>query len=184
MPKTVIAAQPDDEGKNCTKHSIPLKYSRKEKAWYCPTCLQESYNAWKAQQEAVKRYRDSDKGKEAQQRYEQSEKGQTARQRYLKSNKYKQRRKEYNQRIKESIQIARAAKTTVAPREFEVRKALEELPTDASPLLHDVLEYMEMVHRPPSTADVREWAEDLYQQRITTAEAQTLIDKAKELAAG
>lgn len=180
MAKLVTAATPDPDRKKCTKHNIPLKYSKKEKTWYCPECLQAAYNSWKAQQEAVKRYRDTNKGKEAQGRYEKSEKGKTARERYLKSPKYKQRRKEHNQRVQESLQIARMA-ITGKPKPF---KKPAEIPADASPLLHDILEYMELISRSPSTADVKEWADDLYQKRISTAEAQKLIDQAKELASG
>lgn len=161
----------------CEKHNIPLKYSRKHKTWYCPECLQAAYNAWKSQQASVKRYRDSDKGKEAQERYENSEKGKAARNRYLKSAKYKQRRKEHNQRTQDSLRIARLA-ITGAPK---LRRVVQEPPTDAPPLLHDILEYMELVGRSPSPLDVKEWSTDLYKQSVTTAEATQLIEQAKKL---
>lgn len=160
----------------CKKHNTPLKYSRKLKTWYCPDCLHAAYLTYQAQQEAVKRYRGSEKGKDAQERYEQSEKGQTARNRYLKSAKYKQRRKEYNQRLKESLQIARAARIG-GPR-IRVPRVV---PTDLPPLVSDILEYQEMVGRSPSTADVKEWSNDLYKKSISTTEARKLIEQAENL---
>lgn len=162
--------------RTCTKHAKPLKFSRKLKTWYCPDCLLAAHLTHQAQQEAVKRYRESDKGKEAQKRYEQG-KGKDARQRYLKSGKYKERRKEYNQRIKESLQIARAARVG-APR---MRKVVKELPPGSPPIIADILEYQEMVGRSPSPTDVKEWSQDIYKKQITTAVAQKLIGQAEDL---
>jgi len=157
----------------CPTHDRPLKYSRKEKMWYCPDCLQSAYLSWQAQQEAVKRYRDSEKGKEAQKRYEDSDKGQTARQRYLKSDKYKERRREYNQRLKESLQIARAAKAEKP----SVQRREEPLTSEElTPLVMDIMEYQDTIGVNPSTADVKEWSKDVYKKTITTEKARELID--------
>lgn len=180
MTKTIVAAAPDPEGRKCTKHNILLKHSETEKVWYCPECLRNAHNSWKAQQEAVRRYRNSDKGKEAQDRYENSDKGQAARNRYLKSSKYKQRRKEYNQRLQESLQIAREAKKA-APR---VHKVLKALPPNLPPLVTDILEYQDLIGRSPSTADVKEWSVDLYKKHITTEQARKLIKQAEGLTSG
>ena len=85
--------------------------------YYCKPCLQASFLTDEAQKEAQKRYRQSSKGKIATHNYEQSEKGKVARLKYFKSPKYKQRRKEYNERIRESLRIARQAGTLRGQRE-------------------------------------------------------------------
>jgi len=180
MTITAVAANPGEPKKTkhwCEKHNHPQKYSRKHKLWYCTDCLYASYLSNQAQQAAVKRYRETDKGKQAQQRYEQSDKGQTARQRYLKSEKYKQRRREYNQRLKESLQIARAARETGT----RAHKATKALPLNADPLLTDILEFMELANVSPIPQEVREWSITLYKKRISTAEAAKLIKQAQEL---
>jgi len=159
--------------KTCTIHDRPLKYSRKEKMWYCPDCLHSAYLSWQAQQEAVKRYRDSEKGKAAQGKYEKSDKGQTARQRYLKSEKYKQRRREYNQRLKESLQIARAAKIGRPTVQKHAEQAVGE---ELTPLVMDIMEYQDTIGATPSPTDVKEWSKDVYKTTITTERARELID--------
>ena len=161
----------------CPKHETPLKYSRKQRTWYCSTCLQAAYESYVAQQEAVKRYRDSEKGKTAQERYEQSEKGQTARQRYLKSEKYKAARRAYNQRLKESLQIARAAKLERPSTERAVERVRTEV---LSPMVQEIREYIDVMGRRPSPTEVREWANDLYQTTITTERAKELIETASK----
>lgn len=91
----------------CERCGTILKYSPRKKAWYCPDCLHGAYLSDLAQKAAQKRYRKSTKGKTAEKNYEQSPKGKTSRDKYLKSDKYKLRRKEYNERLKESLRIAR-----------------------------------------------------------------------------
>jgi hypothetical protein len=180
MSETAISASPEEpkKGKHfCDKHNHPQKYSRKHKLWYCTDCLYAAYLSNQAQQEAVKRYRNTDKGKDAQRRYEQSEGGQTARQRYLKSDKYKQRRKEYNQRLKESLQLARAARITGAL----PSKGKKVLPPNTSPLLADILEFMELANDSPIPTEVQEWSVTLYKKPISVAEAAKLIKQAKDL---
>ena len=159
----------------CPTHQTPMKYSRKLKTWYCSTCLQAAYESYQAQQEAVKRYRDSEKGKTAQKRYEDSEKGQTAKQRYLKSEKYKAARRAYNQRLKESLQIARSAKLDRPSAEHSVERVRTEV---LSPMVQEIQEYIDVMGRKPSTLEVREWANDLYRTTITAERAKELIETA------
>lgn len=161
----------------CPSHSTPMKYNRKLKMWYCSACLQAAYVSYQAQQEAVKRYRGSEKGKTAQGRYEESEKGQTARQRYLHSEKYKTARRAYNQRLKESLAIARAAKLERTSTE----RAVERTRTDiSSTLIQDIQEYLDTMGRRPSTTEVKEWSYDIYQTPITTERAKDLIETASK----
>ena len=158
----------------CPKHSTPMKYSRKLKTWYCSECLQSAYESYLAQQEAVKRYRTSEKGKTAQERYEQG-KGKEARQRYLHSEKYKAARKVYNQRLKESLQIARAAHLDRPSAERGVERVRTEV---SSPLIQDIQEYLDTMGRRPSPFEVKEWSQDIYQTTITTERAKELIETA------
>jgi len=125
----------------------------------------------------VKRYRGSEKGKTAQDRYEDSEKGQTARQRYLHSDKYKAARKAYNQRLQESLQIARAAHLERPSAERNVERVRTEV---LSPMVQEIREYIDMMGRKPSTLEVREWALDIYKTKITTERAKELIETATQ----
>jgi len=163
------------EPKICPTHDRPLVYSKSQKIWYCPDCLHSSYLSWQAQQEAVKRYRQTGKGQEAQERYEQSEKGKAAREKYLKSEKYKQRRREYNQRLKESLQIARAAKLDRPSAQKEVEIMVS---TEMSPLLLDIMEYQDTMGRNPPVAEVREWSTDVYKTNLSVEKAKELIETA------
>ena len=154
----------------CDVCSSEMKYDRHSRSWLCPQCLYAAFLTDQAQRESVKRYRQSEKGKTAEKKYEQSEKGKTARQRYLKSEKYKQRRREYNQRLKESLAIARKA---MLPRAKALTK--EERMRD---LVDAIKEYRQMSKRLPSPDDVIEWVEDEHRIKITTAEAQEFIKRA------
>ena len=162
-----------DSRRLCPKHETPLKYSQKLRTWYCKPCLESAYLSYQAQQEAVKRYRDSKKGKTAQEGYEKSEKGQIARQRYLHSEKYKAARRAYNQRLKESLQIARAAKLERPSTERNVERIRT---TELTPLIQDIREYLDTMVRRPSTTEVMEWSKDIYETKITTERAKELID--------
>jgi len=159
------------------KHLCPtcgseMKYDRHSRSWLCPQCLLGAFLTDQAQRASVKRYRQSEKGIAAEKKYEQSEKGKIARERYLKSEKYKQRRREYNQRLKESLAIARAG-LAGQPRAKAITRE-EKLAT----LIDAIREYQQMSKRPPSVSDVIEWAEDEHQVKITPTEAQEFIKRA------
>ena len=159
------------------KHLCPtcgseMKYDRHSRSWLCPQCLLGAFLTDQAQRASVKRYRQSEKGIAAEKKYEQSEKGKIARERYLKSEKYKQRRREYNQRLKESLAIARAG-LAGQPRAKAITRE-EKLTT----LIDAIREYQQMSKRPPSVSDVIEWAEDEHQVKITPTEAQEFIKRA------
>lgn len=163
------------EERICPMHNTPLKYSRKLRMWYCPDCLYASFLTHQAQQEAVKRYRQTEKGKAAEEKYEKSPKGKAAREKYLKSEKYKQRRREYNQRLKESLQIARIALAERATREKEEeRQRTEEL----MPLIQDVREYLDTMGNLPSPSEVVKWARDAYGVTLSSNRVAKLINKA------
>jgi len=169
MPKAkVLHICPTCEG--------PLTYSRKLKRWICEQCLYGAFLTDQAQREAVKRYRESEKGKASEKKYEQSEKGKTARERYLKSEKYKQRRREYNQRLKESLAIARAAELERAKKitPTEVRIADER-----AALIQDIREYIDSYNRLPTPAAVKTQAED-YSLSLTDEQARELIQRAQK----
>lgn len=161
----------------CPIHNKPLKYSRKLKMWYCSDCLFSAHLTYLAQREAVKRYRRTEKGKEAEEKYEKSAKGKLARDRYLKSEKYKLRRKEYNQRLKESLQIARAVLTESATREkVEEKQRTEEL----LPLIQDIREYADTLGKLPSTHEVAKWAKDTYGLDLSPSRVTELLHKASK----
>lgn len=155
----------------CTTCGEPLTYSRKLRKWICEKCLYGAFLTDQAQRDAVKRYRQSDKGKASEKKYEQSEKGKTARERYLKSDKYKQRRREYNQRLKESLAIARAAMLPRAKALTREEKIV--------PLIDDIREFVSTSKHLPTPSDVVEWAENEYQTKISTTEAETFIKRAQ-----
>lgn len=123
----------------------------------------------------MKRYRESDKGKEAQKHYEESDRGKDARRRYLKSDRYKQRRREYNQRLKESLQIARAARLGRPSAQKEVERVVS---AQMSPLVLDIMEYQDTMGRSPSPNEVREWSRDVYKTKISSDRARELIESA------
>ncbi len=177
MAKTAIATSDawDMDSKTCLIHNCKLTYSRKHKQYYCKECLYSSYLTHQAQLEAERRYRQSEKGKTAERKYEESPKGKTARERYLKSDKYKQRRKEYNQRLKESLQIARVVLAERATREKEEeRQRTEEL----MPLIQDIREYADTMGRLPLASEVTKWARDAYGAVLSLNSATKLINKA------
>ena len=170
MPKT-------KEVSLCPTCGGKITYSRKLRKWICEPCLYGAYLTDQAQREAVKRYRQTEKGKEAEKKYEVSEKGKTARERYLKSEKYKQRRREYNQRLKESLAIARAA-------ELDRAKALTSVEVMAAdeqaPLIQDIHEYFDFRGHLPTPEDVRNWADTEYKLKLTAEQARELIRRAQK----
>lgn len=161
--------------KVCPTHNEPLIYSREQKKHYCKTCLYGAYLTYQTQQAAVKRYRQSEKGRAAEKRYETSERGKTARDRYLKSEKYKQRRAEYNERLKESLRIARQAHLERAVKHTEVETQRDE---GLLSLVQDIQEYFDTFNTPPSTAIVIRWAKSAHKLDISPNKAAELITKA------
>jgi len=169
MPKT-------KEKHICETCGGEMTYSRKLRKWVCEQCLYGAYLTDQAQREAVKRYRESEKGKASEKKYEQSEKGKTARERYLKSDKYKQRRKEYNQRLKESLAIARTA-------ELERAKAVTPAEREATDrhaaLIQDIREYIDTSNRLPTVEAVKTQAED-YNLKLSDEQTRELIQRAQK----
>ena len=157
----------------CKTCGTEMKYDRKLRKWVCPQCLYGAFLTEQAQREAIKRYRQSDKGIAAEKKYEQSEKGKVARERYLKSEKYKQRRREYNQRLKESLAIARQA---MLPRAKAITREEK-----VAPLIDDIKEFARTAGHAPAPQDVIEWAADSYQTELSIADAQTFIKRATHL---
>lgn len=159
----------------CPKHNKRMVYSRTAKQWFCQECLYASFLTHQAQIAAQKRYQQSEKFKASQEKYRHSEKGQTAREKYLKGPKYKQRRKEYNERLKESLEIARQA-------QLERPSALKEVEAirneSLAPLIQDIREYLDTMGRSPTATEVATWAEDVYKVKLTKERALKLIDLA------
>jgi uncharacterized Zn finger protein (UPF0148 family) len=174
--KTAIASPEKPEV--CDKCGTGLTYSPEHGRWFCKACLYGAFLTHQAQQEATRRYRQSEKGKNSEKKYEQTERGKATREKYLKSEKYKQRRKEYNQRLKESLQIARAAhlERASAAKPSEVVRDEE-----MKPLIQDIQEYVNTMGHEPSTSEVVTWSLDVYGMKgMTTEQAQTLIEEAKK----
>ncbi len=153
-----------------------LTYSRKLRKWICEQCLYGAFLTDQAQREAVRRYRQTDKGKEAEKKYEQSDKGKTARERYLKSDKYKQRRREYNQRLKESLAIARAAQLE-RPKKITAEEKL--VTDDRAALIQDIREYIDSANRLPTIDNVKTQAKD-YGLKLTDEQVRELIRRAQQ----
>lgn len=157
--------------KKCPKHDEPLV--RVDSEWYCKTCIYASHLTIEAQKEAQKRWRESERGKQRIREHEQTT-GKEARMRYLHSPKYKQRRKEYNERLKESLEMARAVRK-------EAMKTLgpETIMQKMSALTRDIKDYMSWGTR-PKLEEIQEWAES-YNLTITPEQALELIQKAREM---
>ena len=162
-----------DEIKTCPKHNIPLSYHEKY-GDYCKDCLYSSFLTAQAQDAAVKRYNKTEKHKTAAKKYEQGT-GKEARERYLKSDKYKARRKEYNERLAESLRIARAAKLPRAVSEKAVERKQKE---QYDELIADIREYLDEQGRQPSAKNVAHWAKENYNKVISLDQAKTIIERA------
>ena len=154
----------------CPKHNIPLtKHNGK---YYCVECLRASAMVYETQQAAQKRWRNSDRGKELIKQHEQG-KGKAARSRYLHSKKYKSRRREYNERIKESLQIARAQLHEAAKIEPALTKQ------KYSSLVREIKDVLSWGRR-ISLTEVTEMARG-YELDISNEQAKELIGQAREL---
>lgn len=154
-----------------------LTYSRKLRKWICERCLYGAFLTDQAQREAVKRYRATEKGREAEKKYEQSEKGKIARERYLKSEKYKQRRREYNQRLKESLAIARAAQLE-RPKKITVEE--EMVADERAGLISDIRSYIDTRGILPSIANIKDTALEDYGLKLTDEQARELLQRAQK----
>ena len=172
MTKTAPPTRKPKEPRICTVCGGELKYDRHSRTYVCLACLYGAFLTAQAQTESVKRYRQSEKGVAAEKKYEQSEGGKIARQRYLKSEKYKQRRREYNERLKESLAIARAAHLPRAKAETREERLV--------PLVDDIREFIRTSKHAPQPSDVVDWAENEYQTKISITEAEAFIQQARE----
>ena len=162
------------EAKVCPKHNESLLYYKEKDLWYCKSCLFSSFLTAEAQKAAVNRYNKSAKHKKSEKAYEQGT-GKEARERYLKSDKYKARRKEYNERLADSLRIARAAHLERAVSEKVVeRKKAEEF----TELIQDIREYIDEQNRQPSAKNVVHWAKENYRKTISLDQAKVIIDRA------
>ena len=159
--------------KVCPEHNEPLVKVKGK--WYCKKCLYNSFLTHQTQIQATKRWRQSDKGKEAEKTYEQSDKGKVARTAYLHSDKYKAARKAYNERLKESLAIARSARiggsSKITKEETRTASTLEGL-------LAEIREYLDSNNRPPTLKNVIDTAKRDYNQVINEDRARELIDAA------
>lgn len=156
----------------CAKHQEPMV--KVQGQYYCKKCVYGSFLTDQAQKSSVKRYRESDAGKKSEKEYEQSEKGQVARGRYFHSEKYKAARRAYNQRLKESLSIARAAHIGAGqakPEELRVTLGLEGL-------MAEIREYIDQYLKPPTVANVIATAKRDYNQIIDEKRAKELIESA------
>lgn len=165
------------EERVCTKHDKALVYHAAKGIWVCPECLYAALLSYEAQRATQKRYQQSEKFKQAQQRYRDTEKGKKAREKYFKSEKYRQRRREYNERLKESLAIARRA-SIERPRSLKPPEAVAT--SKLSQLIQDIREYIDSFGRAPSVSDVTEWSRDIYSTPITRTKAAELVEIAKQ----
>jgi hypothetical protein len=142
--------------------------------WYCKTCLYNSHLTVQAQKNAVKRWRQSEKGKVSEKTYEQG-KGKAARDRYLHSDKYKAARKRYNERLKESLAITRSVRV-------ESAKGITQVELDVpilSGLVAEIREYYDNYSKVPSVANIIQTAKRDYNTIIDEVKAKELIAIAK-----
>lgn len=157
----------------CEIHNKPKVKLRGQ--WYCEACLYSSHLTYQAQKNAVKRWRQSDKGVESEKTYEQSDKGKKARERYLKSPKYKAARKAYNERLKESLAIARSVRV-------ESAKGLTQVEMDVpvlAGLISEIREYIDNYTKPPTVKAVIDTAKRDYNTTIDEDKAKELIKAAE-----
>ena len=160
-----------DEIPVCTKHD--KKMILVEGKYYCKDCLYSSFLTAQAQFAAVARYNHSEKHKTAEKAYE--DKNPTAREKYLHSEKYKQRRKEYNERLAESLRIARAAHTSRAVSETQSERKQQE---QFAELIQDIRGYIDEQNKIPSAKNVAKWAKDDYAKTISLDQAAEIIKRA------
>lgn len=144
---------------------------------YCKSCLYASHLTHQAQKEAIAHWRKSEIGIASEKQYEQSDKGKAARGKYLHSEKYKLARKAYNERLKESLAIARSARTESAK---GLTKEERQVATGLEGLLAEVREYLDTNLKAPTVKNVVDTAKRDYNQVISEEKAKELIDVAKK----
>jgi hypothetical protein len=164
--------------KICEIHGVPLKKFKGKDV--CEQCLYASNLTYETQKEAIKRFNRSPEGREAAKKYEDSDKGKAARKRYLNSDKYKLRRKDYNERLKQSLAIARAAQTTGnrASRLTTEETAVSTTLSALDGLVTEIRSYLDTHQRAPTIKNVVDTAKRDYSKIIDAAKAQELIDAA------
>ena len=145
--------------------------------WYCKDCLYSSFLTYETQKEAVKRWRESEKGKQAEKAYEQSDKGKETRNKYLKGDKYKAARKVYNEHLKQSLAIARLAKGTGEGAKAYTGKELS-VASSLEGLLAEIREYLDSNSRPPTVQNVIQTAKRDYGTVIDAKKAEEMIAQA------
>ena len=143
--------------------------------WWCKSCIYGSHLTYQAQKDAVKNWRQSDKGITSEKEYEQSDKGKVARGRYLHSDKYKAARKAYNERLKESLAIARSVRVESAKGKTQVEIDIPVL----SGLISEIREYYDNYNKAPATKNVIDTAKRDYNTVIDKDKAEELIVAAK-----
>ncbi len=157
MPKTTAAPI-------CEIHNEPKVKVKGQ--YYCQKCLYSSHLTYETQKQAIQRYNKSPEGRDAAKRYEQSE-------------KYKAARKAYNERLRESLAMARAAQGAgerakeLTPTELRVATSLEGL-------IAEIREYIDSNMRPPSLQNVINTAKKDYNQVIDAKKAEELINMAAQ----
>ncbi len=174
MAKTAVGQADRSNKRVCTIHHTPLKLFKGK--WVCELCLRDSDITYQTQREAIERYNKSPEGREAAKKYEQSDKGKETRNKYLKGEKYKAARKAYNQRLKESLAIARAGlatgTTTKSAMTPELRKTMA-----LDGLIAEIREYINSHSKVPSAKSIIETAKRDYNTTIDEKKAQELIDQ-------
>ncbi len=168
MPRTSTAPVCDIHNQAC------IKISGK---WYCEKCLFASNLTYETQRQAVERYNKSPEGRAAAKKYEQSEKGKETRNKYLKSEKYKAARKAYNERLRESLRMARAARG-IGERASELTPGELRVATSLEGLVAEIRSYIDENLRPPSIKNVIDTAKRDYATTIDAKKAEELIDTA------
>jgi uncharacterized Zn finger protein (UPF0148 family) len=156
----------------CPIHGTPLTtFEGKE---LCEKCLFNSHLTYETQRDAIERYNKSPEGRAAAKKYEQSEKGKKTRNKYLKSDKYKLARKAYNERLKQSLAIARAAQG-VGQRAKATTAIETHVATTLEGLLAEIRDYIDTNLRPPSAKNVVETAKRDYNTVIDIKKAEEMI---------
>jgi hypothetical protein len=158
----------------CPIHN-EVKVKLHDKYW-CKSCIYGSHLTVQAQKSAVKNWRQSPKGITSEKEYEQgpSKDPGGARYRYLHSDKYKTARKAYNERLKDSLAIARSVRTASA-------KGITQIETEVpilNGLVSEIREYLDRYQKAPSVKTIIDTAKKDYNTIIDKDKAAELIKAA------